>query len=80
MIRYAAGYVIRSLLKKFGRSSHVLKQEILLCLNELSDTTSKVIIYILLMKYVHVGSIAMDSEDHMDWTNSIDWGGLIHIL
>ena len=40
-IRYAAGYVIWSLTKKVGCSSHVLKQEILLCLKEL---TGKILI------------------------------------
>ena len=36
VIRYTAGYVTRALTQKIQRSAHPLKQELILCLNELT--------------------------------------------
>ena len=39
-VRYTAGYVIRSLTRKVNCSSHLLKKELTLCLEELGDESS----------------------------------------
>lgn len=37
VVRYMAGYVIHALMKKTSRTSHPMKEELMLCLTELDD-------------------------------------------
>ena len=63
VIRYTAGYVTRALTRKIRRSAHRLKQQLILCLNELTEDEVD-------MNTEHPSR---------KWVNAIDRGGLKHV-
>ena len=63
IIRYASGFILRSLKKKLSTSAHPLKDEILEHLTELVVDPNE--------------DIAGDAST--DWINMIDRGGLVHV-
>lgn len=65
-LRYAAGYIPRALRKKIFRSQHKIKDDILLCLQELlqDDDTD-------------TNEVAMDESE--EWVRLLDRGGLNHV-
>ena len=52
-LRYAAGSVIRSLMKKTKRSAHPLKDGILLCLAEMVEECGKLYLLLLMCTFYH---------------------------
>ena len=75
-LRYSAGYIICSLIKKITRSRHQLKQELVLCLREMIQG----IYYLYMYNYNYVEFLYVDEEhESIKWTQLLDRGGLIHI-
>ena len=62
-VRYAAGYIPRSLNKTLLKSSHPLKKDLILCLCELIDEDNS----------------EPTVDDSTDWLQKIDRGGLIKV-
>ena len=62
-LRYAAGFVCRHLRKKMERSTHILKEELIVCL-------------MTLVKGVQHPESAGNNEE---WLDSVDRGGLWHV-
>ena len=62
-LRYAAGYIPRALRRKLERSSHHLKEELILCLEEL----------------VMERDLHEEEDLSVHWTKLIDRGGLKHV-
>ena len=50
-IRYSAGYVIQSLIKKLMKSAHVLKDELILCLQEMIEGKYNNVVQCLMQNY-----------------------------
>ena len=62
-VRYAAGYIPRSLKKKLAKSTNPLKDDLLLCLTQLIDD----------------GGSEPHVDDSRDWIEKINRGGLIEV-
>ena len=64
-VRYAAGHITRALTRKIGRSAHPLKQQLILCLNELTEN--------------EMDMDADSDHPSREWVNAVDRGGLKHV-
>ena len=62
-LRYAAGYIPRSLYKKITKSKHPNEEELLLCLDDMvqSETT------------------CTETDESEDWVRGLNRGGLIYV-
>ena len=65
-VRYAAGFVLRTMKKNIGKSTHAHKADLLLCLAQLLDNDDP-----------KIDDPKID--DSKDWLEMVDRGGLCHI-
>ena len=74
-LRYTAGYILRSLIKKLDKSAHPLKQELILCIKELNEkigTYMLCLVSVILTKFFDC-TIASDANytNHCNISNFI---------
>ena len=88
MLRYTAGYVIKTVMEKVEKSKkdEHLKEELMLCLSILEEREEKEGKHFVIAIFVESPAIILlHAESHRsthpstDWVNCIDRGGLQHV-